>query len=274
MSPGEPLRRNTALSSNDVSAASAQADSVAVVAGGSGGLGAAICESLARHGHRAVAVLYHRQADAAAAVVSRLHALGARAQAWQVDLTAPDGLATTLADIRSQLGRPATGVYAAGPSITVDHLARIPAPEFMRVLNADVIGCLNFIQALLPHLRDGGGALVGITTEQLERIELRGALSSVPKAAVDKLFEVVAKEEARHGIRACTVRAGWVDTGLGADALAHKLPAQAVQALIGSIPLRRFGQAREIGDVVAFLASPLASYVTGVAIPVNGGRHL
>lgn len=245
----------------------------AVVAGGSGGLGSAICEAFARSGC-SVAVLYRARTDAAAAVVERLAGLGVAAQAWQVELEDAAATTATMAAITQRFDGIHSAVYAAGPSIHIDYLARIPAAEFARVLSADAMACFHFIQAVLPALRLHGGALIGITTEQLERIELRGALSAVPKAAVDKLFEFVAKEEARHGVRAATVRAGWVDTGLGSKALESILPPEAVKAMIGSIPLRRFGLPHEVGEVVTFLASARASYITGVAIPVNGGRHL
>lgn len=245
----------------------------AVVAGGSGGLGRAVCEAFARQGS-AVALLYRSNAAAADDIVAGLQAQGVAAQAWQVDLRDAGAVHRVIAQVAEHFGALHSGVYAAGPAITIDYLSRLSPEQFSDALQGDVLACFNFIQAMLPPLRKGGGALIGITTEQLERVELRGALSSVPKAAVDKLFEVVAKEEARNGIRACCVRAGWVETGLGADALANKLGPQIHQAMLASIPLRRFGAPHEIADVVTFLASARASYVTGVSIPVNGGRHL
>jgi NAD(P)-dependent dehydrogenase (short-subunit alcohol dehydrogenase family) len=258
---------------NDAEASSDNQRHVAVVAGGSGALGRSVCESLAMDGW-SVAVLCHRRVAAAEEVLANLRRLGCTCAAWQLDLEDPAACRRVFQAIAQQQGRIGAAVYAAGPTITIEYLSRIAPSEFIRVMTADVTACFNFIQAALPQMRDGGGALIGITTEQLERIELRGALSSVPKAAVDKLFEVVAKEEARHGIRAATVRAGWVDAGLGADALAEKLPPDALKAMIDSIPLRRFGLPHEIADVISFLVSPRAGYITGVSIPVNGGRHL
>jgi 3-oxoacyl-[acyl-carrier protein] reductase len=244
-----------------------------VVAGGSGGLGSAICDAFARRGD-AVAVLYRSRADAAEAVVTRLRDFGVAAASWQLDLEDADTATAAVEDIVRRFGGIKTAVYAAGPPFAIDYLTHISPADFTRVLNADAISCFNFLQAVLPALRKSRDSVIGITTEQLERLELRGALSSVPKAAVDKLFEVVAKEEARYGVRAVTLRCGWIDVGLGADALESKFPPEAVKALIGSIPLRRFGLPREVGAIAAFLASADAGYVTGVSIPVNGGRHL
>jgi len=111
---------------------------------------------------------------------------------------------------------------------------------------------------------------VAVTTDQLSGIEKKGVLSSAPKAAVDMLFEAIAKEEARHHIRAATVRPGWVDGGRAR----LDRPPEVLEVLTAGIPMRRFGDPREIGEAVAFLASRRASYITGVSLPVNGGRHL
>jgi len=170
----------------------------AVVAGGSGGLGRGICDALARGG-RSIAVLYRAREANAQLLVDHLASLGVSSRAWRVDLQEADALAQTIVEVVQCFGGFSTAVYAAGPTITIDYLARISREEFSRVLHADVVACFNFIHAVLPEIRRGGGALIGITTEQLDRIESRGMLFSVPKAAVDKLFEVVAKEEARHG---------------------------------------------------------------------------
>jgi len=245
----------------------------AIVAGGSGGLGRAASEAFARLGC-AVAILYRSRHEAAADVVKLLHSKGVEAEAWPVDLVDAAAARKAVEAAAARFGHLHTAIYAAGPTITIDYLSRIAPEEFARVLTADATACFNFIGAVLPSLRASGGALIGITTDQLERVELRGALSSVPKAAVDKMFEVVAKEEARHGVRAATVRAGWIDAGLGADALARKLPPDALKKLIDGIPLHRLGRPHEIGETVAFLASRRGGYVTGVSLAVNGGRHL
>jgi NAD(P)-dependent dehydrogenase (short-subunit alcohol dehydrogenase family) len=248
-------------------------EGVAVIAGGSGGLGRAASEAFARQGSN-VAILYHSKDANAAATIESARALGVRAEACKLDLADSAAVVSALAGIAERFGRIHTAVYAAGPSITIANLGRIPPEEFNRVLVADVQGCFNFVHAALPHLRAKGGSAIGLTTDQLERVELRGSLSSVPKAAVDKIFEVVAKEEARYGVRAATLRAGWVDTGLGSEALTTKMSEAARNALLAGIPLGRMGEAYEIGESIAFLASRRGGYITGVSLTVNGGHHL
>jgi NAD(P)-dependent dehydrogenase (short-subunit alcohol dehydrogenase family) len=246
----------------------------AVVAGGSGGIGRGISEKLAEQGS-GVAVLYRRNAEKAQATVSALQNIGVEAAAWPVDLQDAAAAKAVLDEVAARFGRIHTGVYAAGPDTTVNHFSRITAEQFMHVLNGDVLACFNFINATLPHVRNGGGgAMIGLTTMQLDRLELRGSMSSVPKAAVDRMFLVIAKEEARFNIRAATVRSGWVDAGLGNEMLESKLTPEIKQALIKDIPLKRMGEPGEIGEAVAFLASSRASYITGVALTVDGGQHL
>src|SRR5579862_5802463 len=248
-------------------------EGVAVVAGGSGGLGRAACEAMARQGSN-VAIIYRSKDANAAAAVEAVRGHGVEAETYKLDLTDSALCESTLAAMAERFGRIHTAVYAAGPSITISHLSRIAPEEFQRVLIADVQACFNFVRAVLPHLRVKGGAAIGVTTEQLDRVSLRGGLSSVPKAAVDKMFQVIAKEEARFGIRAATLRAGWVDTGLGNEALSTKMSEEARKALLAGIPLGRMGDAYEIGESIAFLASRRGGYITGVSLTVNGGSHL
>ncbi len=246
----------------------------AVIAGGSGGIGRGISETFAQQGSD-VAVLYRRNEAAANSTVEALRKHGVAAAAWAVDLQDEAAVKQTLAAVVEKFGRVHTGVYAAGPSTVVNHFSRITAPQLLDVLNGDVLACFNFIQATLPHVRTGGGgAMIGLTTMQLDRLELRGSMSSVPKAAVDKMFEVIAKEEARFGIRAATVRSGWVDVGLGSEMIETKLSPEIKKMMIDAIPMKRMGEPAEIGEAVAFLASNRASFITGVALTVDGGQHL
>lgn len=248
-------------------------EGVAVVAGGSGGIGAGVCEVLAERG-AAIAVLYHKAEARALALVEALWALGSVAEAYRLDLTDPEATAGLMDEIAERFGRIHTGVYAAGPTVAVEYAAKLAPSEFAAHLTGDAGACFNLVHALLPHMREkGGGALVAVTTDQLHAPELKGVLSSAAKAAVEKLFEALAKEEARYGIRTSTVRPGWIDAGGGGRILAGKNP-EVLQQLIAAIPMRRVGEPRDIGEAVAFLASSRAAYITGVSLSVNGGRHL
>lgn len=249
-------------------------EGAAIVAGGSGGIGRGISEKLAEQGC-AVAILYRSNRAAADAAVGAIESGGGRAAAWAVDLADREAVSAAVAEATERFGRIHTAVYAAGPSTTINHFSRITEEQFLHVMNGDVRACFNFLNATLPVVRSGGGgAMIGLTTMQLDRLEHRGSMSSVPKSAVDKMFEVIAFEEARFGIRAATVRSGWIEAGLGTDAIENKLSPEIKEAMIKAIPLRRMGTPGEIGEAVAFLASSRASFVTGVSLTVDGGQHL
>lgn len=247
---------------------------VAVVAGGAGGIGRGISEKLGEQKSN-VAVLYRRNEAAAKDTVARLQEMGVEAAAWSVDLQDNAAVAEVIGEVAARFGRIHTGVYAAGPATVVNHLSRITPEQLLHVLNGDVLACFNFIHAVLPQVRTGGGgAMIGLTTMQLDRMELRGSMSSVPKAAIDRMFQVIAKEEARFGVRAATVRSGWVDVGLGQAMIETQLTPEIKQMMIKDIPMKRMGEPGEIGEAVAFLASSRASYITGVSLTVDGGQHL
>jgi NAD(P)-dependent dehydrogenase (short-subunit alcohol dehydrogenase family) len=249
-------------------------DGAAIVAGGSGGIGRGISEKLAEQGC-SVAILYRSNADAAHDTVEALKAAGVDADAWAIDLQDHDAVKAVVDAVAARFGRIHTGVYAAGPSTTINHFSRITPEQFLHVLNGDVLACFHFVNAVLPYVRSGGGgSMIGLTTMQLDRLEHRGSMSSLPKASVDKMFEVIAFEEARFGIRAATVRSGWVDAGLGTAAIENQLSPEIKEAMIKAIPLKRMAAPGEIGEAVAFLASSRASFITGVSLTVDGGQHL
>jgi NAD(P)-dependent dehydrogenase (short-subunit alcohol dehydrogenase family) len=165
----------------------------AIIAGGSGGIGRGICECLAEQGSD-VAILYRSKEGPAQDLVVALQAKGVKAQAWKVDLQEAAAVASVMAEAAEAFGRIHTAVYAAGPAITINFLSRIPPEEFARIVSADVLACYNFVHAALAPIKaGGGGALIGITTNQLERPDLRGSMSSIPKAAVDKMFQLATR---------------------------------------------------------------------------------
>jgi len=175
------------------------------------------------------------------------------------------------------------GLLARGhdhPSRSVRHrggLERVAegAAEWQRVFALDTHGCFNLVQAAVPLLtQQGGGSLVAVTTVQFTRPELRGVLSAAPKGAVEMLFRAVAAESARFGIRANTVRAGWIDAGMTDSGIGGQMSEEALRASLARIPMARMGRPRDIAEAVVFLTSQRASYITGTALTVDGGMSL
>lgn len=249
-------------------------EGVALIVGGTGGFGQAVCAAFARAGTQ-VAFTYRSRVEAAQRVAAALAADGLAVRHWPLDLADFAGVETRLVEIQAAMGPIHSVVYAAGPKIEVGPVSKLDPLTVARVMQEDVMGFFHLARASLPMFRaQGFGSLTAITTTQASHVEIRGSLSAAPKAAVESLIRTIAKEEARNGIRANSVRAGWADTGHGAELLSGKLSDKAREAILGSIPMNRFGLPDEIAQAVLFLASERASFITGVAIAADGGQHL
>jgi NAD(P)-dependent dehydrogenase (short-subunit alcohol dehydrogenase family) len=250
------------------------AQGIAIVAGGSGGIGAQICLSLARAGAD-VLLTYHSKRAEADKVVAQIRGMGRVAEAVQLDLGDATAVATMATDAQQRFGRIHSVVYAAGPALHMEFIGKLEPAEWARVINTDVCGCFNFVHATLPHLKKaGGGSYVMVITSAVERVPARDICSAAPKAAIEMLMRGLAKEEGRSGIRANCVGPGWVDAGLGKAVIESELTPEQLEKIRHSIPLKRIGQAYEIAEAVTFMLSSKASYITGQSLAVDGGMQL
>ena len=120
-------------------------------------------------------------------------------------------MARGLDEAANLFGGIGTVVYAPGAKPAYDFVSQVPPEEWRRILEVDVLGLANLLSASLPALRKSAGAIVGVTTYQGARLEPRGGLSAVPKAAAERLLAVTAREEGRYQVRSNAVRAGWFD---------------------------------------------------------------
>jgi NAD(P)-dependent dehydrogenase (short-subunit alcohol dehydrogenase family) len=248
-------------------------DGVAVVAGGSGGLGAAICAALAADGCD-IALTYRSNEAKAQKVVEELRTTGRQVSASQLDLTDGAAVAKYLAETRQRFGRIHTVVYAAGPAFKVECIGRITPEDWARTLADDANGCFNLVSASLAHMRDLGGALCAVTTSAVERIPLADILSAAPKAAIETLMRGIAKEEGRFGIRANCVAPGCIDAGIGHAALHESGDSTFLEAVKAATPMQEIGTGDDIGQAVSFLCSERAKFVTGQSLAVDGGLQL
>jgi len=243
---------------------------LALVAGGSGGLGAAICASLAAEGFD-VALTYLRSAGAAELTAKAVRERGRSASTHQIDLTD----AAQPAGLIASLPRLDTVVYAAGPTIPMRYASGVRPEQFAQQLVADAAGCFNLLSPAIAPLRASQGTAVCLVTTALRRYASRDLLSAAPKGAVEQLARAIAAEEGKYGVRANCVGVGVIQAGLWEDLLSSgDYDERALSAARGATALRRFGQASEIGDVVAFLAGSRSSYVTGQTLCVDGGYSL
>jgi NAD(P)-dependent dehydrogenase (short-subunit alcohol dehydrogenase family) len=243
------------------------AEQLALVAGGSGGIGSAICVALARDGFD-VALTYRHNAEAAERAADAVRDVGAKAWVHQLDLTDAEA---TAALVRA-LPRLDAVVYAAGPPIPMGYTAQLTSQQFSHQLLADAGACFNLLQPAIERVRTCHGSIVALVTTALLRYATRDLLSAAPKGAVEQLVRAIAAEEAKNGVRANCVGVGVIATGMMDDLIdSGDYHEQALEAARRAIPMRRFGSAQELADVVAFLAGRRSSYVTGQTLRVDGG---
>jgi 3-oxoacyl-[acyl-carrier protein] reductase len=246
-------------------------EGVALVTGGSGGLGAAICAMLAARGAD-VALSYRARSEAAAEVVAAVEGLGGRAAAWPADLADEDSARRLGEEARERFGAIHTVVHAAGPHIPQTHLSRVAPADFRAHLEQEAAAFFNLVAPLLPELRERGGSVVAVTTAATRRFPVRDGLSSAPKAAVEALVRAIAVEEGRFGIRANCVGPGMLTDGMARRLIeSGDLGEDALAAANSAIPLRRFGVAADIAEAVCFLASDRAGFISGQCLDVDGG---
>jgi NAD(P)-dependent dehydrogenase (short-subunit alcohol dehydrogenase family) len=248
---------------------------VAVVAGGTGGIGRAICLALAADGFD-IAFSYRRNGDGAKSLSEQIAAIGRNAEGSSLALDNPDTVAEFMAWAVQRFGSVNTAIYAAGPELSLKSIADLTTKEWSDVIDVDVKGSFYFFSNALPHLREAGnGSLVAIVTSAVERVPSYDILSAAPKAAIEMLVRGIAKEEGRRGIRANCVGPGWVGGGgMGARLMQTTLTAEYLEKTLKIIPLRKFGEPEDIANAVAFLVSDKAKYITGQTIAVDGGMQI
>jgi len=257
--------------SDDLSTDFAGLPGAALVAGGSGGLGAEIARLLAARGSD-VAVTYRGNEAAGHDVAAAAASFGVRSSAHALDVTSPTDCAALLSEIAQAYGGVHTLVHAAGPHVPMVHLSKVSPAEFAEQLHQDAAGFFNLAQPALPLLRQTQGSIVAVTTAATARFPVRDGLSSAPKGAVEQLVRGLAAEEGRFGVRVNAVGPGMLTDGMAARLIdSGELDDEALAITRGNIPLRRFGGAADIAEAVCFLASRRAGFITGQKLDVDGG---
>jgi NAD(P)-dependent dehydrogenase (short-subunit alcohol dehydrogenase family) len=249
---------------------------LAVVAGGSGGIGAAVCRRFARSG-LPVVFTYHRNEARALQIKREVEGDGGRCDFVRANLSVAEEVEHLFRWAIERYGSVGHVVCAAGPTLEFNYIGDIAEARWVEVVSADLTGAFHLIQCAVRNFRAGGlgGNLVAITTSAVKRVPIKDALSAAPKAGVEMLIRGVAKECGRFGIRANCVGPGWIDAGMGKHALESVLDTAGREALrTRTIPLGRFGTAEDVADATAFLCSRQASFISGQSLAVDGGAQV
>ncbi|MET8947071.1 SDR family oxidoreductase [Streptomyces sp. NPDC004542] len=244
---------------------------VAFVTGGTGGIGAATCRALARDGHD-VAFTYHSNTAKARQLVTELEAAGAVARAQRTDLTDTDAVKTFVGQVDDELGPVKTVVHASGPFVDQIYISALEPKKFASHVDAELNAFFNVVHATLPLLRRTAGSLTAVTSIAVRRFPVKDILSGAPKGGIEVLVRGVAREEGKFGVRANAVGPGVVEDAMGVALMeSGAFDPASIEITKRLTPLQRFGLSHEIAEVVAFLASERASYVSGQTIDVDGG---
>ena len=239
------------------------AGKVALVTGGSRGIGAAIAKRLAADG-ASVALTYSKGADAASSVVKEIERGDRKAIAIQADAADADAVRDAVERTVTTLGRLDVLVNNAGTAIPKP-FEEATLEEMDRVLDINVRGVLVATQAALKHMKSGG-RIIMIGSAVGERVAAPGLVPyAATKGAVKMFSQALAREIGSRGITVNNVQPGPIDTELNPAAGDWAVPQKAATAL------GRYGHVDEVAALVAFVAGPESSYITGANLNVDGG---
>ena len=239
------------------------------VAGGSSGINLAIADAFAQRG--AKVCIASRSPDRVAAAVQQLLRHGGEAAGFSADVRDYDAIEAALVAARERFGPIDVLVSGAAGNFVAPALG-MSSKGFRTVVDIDLVGSFNVLRAGHAHLRKPGASVINISAPQAYNPTPYQAHVCAAKAGIDMLTRVLAMEWGPDGVRINSIVPGPIGDTEGIRRLAPT--SEAVAAMASSIPLGRFGTTAEVADMALVLSSPLASFVTGAVIPVDGGSSL
>ncbi|MFC8920806.1 3-oxoacyl-ACP reductase FabG [Streptomyces sp. WAC05374] len=239
---------------------------VALVTGGSRGIGAAVCRRLAADG-AAVAINYRSSEGAAKELADEIEAAGGRALAVPGDVADAAQAEEMVRRVTEDLGGLDVLVNNAG--VAQDALIyNMGMDDWLDVMRVNFGGVFHCTKAVMPHfMARGSGVIVNVSSVMGERGWIGESNYAASKGAVNAFTRCCAMESARFGIRVNAVLPGFAPT----DLVAGLTEGATGRSIKKQIPMRRFGEVEQIAEVVRFLSGPESSYMTGSLVNVDGG---
>jgi acetoacetyl-CoA reductase len=240
---------------------------VALVSGGLGGIGTAVCRRLAESGHRVIAADLPADADRRARFQAAVAGLDVAIEAG--DASRFDDCAALVARVAASHGPVDVLVNAAG--ITRDaSFKKMTAEQWHEVLRANLDSAFNLSKHVIDGMTERGfGRIVSISSIVGQTGAFGQTNYAASKAGLHGFTMALAREVARRGVTVNSVSPGYIETAMTAA-----IPAELRTQMVSAIPVGRIGQPDDIAQSVAFLCSDAAAYLTGVNLPVNGGLFL
>jgi NAD(P)-dependent dehydrogenase (short-subunit alcohol dehydrogenase family) len=239
------------------------------VAGGTSGINLGIALAFARAGAR-LAVLSRTQAKVDAAVESLTNEAG-KALGFAADVRDAEAVRAVFAATHAQVG--AIDVLVSGAAGNFPALAKDLSPNgFKAVVDIDLLGSFNVLKSSFDFLAKPGACLINISAPQASSPMPAQIHVCAAKAGVDMLTRVLAMEWGRYGVRVNSLVPGPIDETEGMRRLAPTDAAR--RAVVASVPLERLGTVDDVANAALLLASPLAAYITGTVLAVDGGWSL
>ncbi|MGE0811254.1 MAG: SDR family NAD(P)-dependent oxidoreductase [Immundisolibacter sp.] len=245
-------------------------DKTAIVTGAGTGIGRAIARTLHAHGARVVLAGRRRdRLDATAAL------LGDRTRVVPTDVTVPDQV-QALAAAAAEFGQGRIDILVNNAGVMrFAPFQQADEAHWQTLMDVNCWGPRRLMTAVLPAMRGGGGSIVNIASIAGEHAFPGAAAYGAAKRALRHVSQVLAMEEAAHGIRVNVICPGVVeDTDLLDGAVPAEKQAGFLTTFAGLHPLGRNGKPDDVADAVLFFASPLSRWITGAVLPLDGGRHL
>jgi acetoacetyl-CoA reductase len=244
-------------------------DRVAVVTGGLGGIGTAVCLRLAREGAKVVATCHPSEADRVDGWIEQMKTKGAEVTVVAGDVSTAGGGEALMNEIVEKAGDVDILVNCAG--ITRDStMKKMTAEQWDAVIDTNLSSVFYVTQPIWTRMTERGfGRIINISSVNGQRGQFGQANYSAAKAGMHGFTMALAYEGAAKGVTVNTVSPGYIETAMTAA-----MRDDVREAIVGGIPMRRMGQPEEIAQAIAFLADDESTYITGANLPVNGGLFI